>query len=219
MNLNAERSQPDGLLGDKNNSPSKGVKQSNISLSNNSPSKTRRCKGEGNGSIHWRTINRNGKDYPQAYFHWKDKGLKRTKYIPKHLLERVIEAEEQKRPVVEILQILGVVPSSEQDELLVGTKNSPSTDEERSPLPTSKSRPSKTRRDKGLGSGSIQWKTITIRGKDYPQPWYHYEFWQGGSRLVKKSKYIPKRLLAKIQELDAQKVPIVRILELLGVKL
>jgi hypothetical protein len=87
----------------------------------------------------------------------------------------------------------------------------------RSLFPTSKNSPSKTRRDKGLGSGSIQWKTITIHGKDYPQPWYHYEFWQEGSRLVKKSKYIPKRLLASVLELDAQKVSVREILKLLGV--
>jgi hypothetical protein len=68
-----------------------------------------------------------------------------------------------------------------------------------------------------LGGGSIQWKTITIHGKNYPQPWYHYEFWQGGDRVVKKSKYIPKRLLAKIQELDAHKAPVREILEVLGV--
>ncbi|NJO93998.1 MAG: hypothetical protein HC820_05915 [Hydrococcus sp. RM1_1_31] len=130
------------------------------------------------------------------------------------MLERVQKAEEQKRPVVEILQLLGVVQGSDRDELLVGAKNSNSTDE-RSPLTTSKSRPSKTRRDKGLGSGSIQWKTIAINGKDYPQPWYHYEIWEDGDRLIKSSKYIPKRLLAKVQELDAQKAPVKEILNLL----
>ncbi|WP_292803829.1 hypothetical protein [Nostoc sp. NMS7] len=69
--------------------------------------------------------------------------------------------------------------------------------------------PSKTRRHKGLGSASIQCKTITLHGKDYPQAWYHYEFWKDGDafsarryanggrshRLLKKCKYIPKRLL------------------------
>ncbi|WP_242055961.1 hypothetical protein [Nostoc flagelliforme] len=53
---------------------------------NNSPSKNRRCKGEGNGSIYWRTITKNGKDYPQAYYHWQENGQKKTKYIPKKLL-------------------------------------------------------------------------------------------------------------------------------------
>lgn len=85
----------------------------------------------------------------------------------------------------------------------MGAKNSLSTDEEQSPLTISKNRPSKTRRDKGLGSGSIQWKTIVRNGKDYPQPWYHYEFWQGGDRIIKSSKYILKKLLERVQELDA----------------
>ncbi|WP_225912483.1 hypothetical protein [Nostoc flagelliforme] len=59
----------------------------------NNPSKNRRRKGEGNGSIHWRTITKNGKDYPQAYYHWQENGKKRTRYIPKKLLEDIQEAE------------------------------------------------------------------------------------------------------------------------------
>ncbi|MBD2535803.1 hypothetical protein H6G97_43210 [Nostoc flagelliforme FACHB-838] len=74
----------------------------------NSPSKNRRRKGEGNGSIHWRIITKKGKDYPQAYYHWQENGKKRTKYIPKKLLGDIQEAEAAKRPVVEILQMLGV---------------------------------------------------------------------------------------------------------------
>jgi hypothetical protein len=73
-----------------------------------------------------------------------------------------------------------------------------------SEIPPSKNSPSKTRRHKGLGSGSIQWKTITLHGKDYPQAWYHYEFWKNGDRLVKKCKYIPKRLLGRIEKLEAE---------------
>jgi len=216
---------PNVLLGDKNKSPSKKVtshlslKSDRIPTSNNSPSKTRRCKGEGNGSIHWRTINRNGKDYPQAYFHWKDKGKKRTKYIRSHLLERVQEAEEQKRPVVEILQLLGVVQSSDREAVLGDKQNSPSNEKlVAENVSSSKNSPSK-RRDKGDGSGYIYWRTITKNGKDYQQAYYHYEIWSDGDRIIKSSKYIPKRLLDRVQELDAQKVSIIRILELLGVKL
>jgi hypothetical protein len=44
--------------------------------------------------------------------------------------------------------------------------------------------PSKMRRDRGEGSGTIHWRTITKNGKDYPQAYYHYEFWNGGDRLV-----------------------------------
>ncbi|WP_242055960.1 hypothetical protein [Nostoc flagelliforme] len=45
--------------------------------------------------------------------------------------------------------------------------------------------PSKMRRNKGEGSGSIHWRTITRNGRDYPQAYYHYEFWSEGDRLVK----------------------------------
>lgn len=75
------------------------------------------------------------------------------------------------------------------------------------------------RRHKGEGSGSIHWKTITRNGKDYPQAWYHYEFWSEGDRLVKKSKYIPKRLEQRIQKLELDKAPVREILNILGVKL
>ena len=75
------------------------------------------------------------------------------------------------------------------------------------------------RRHKGEGSGSIHWKTITRNGFDYPQAWYHYEFWSEGDRLVKKSKYIPKRLEQRIQKLELDKAPVREILNILGVKL
>jgi hypothetical protein len=70
-----------------------------------------------------------------------------------------------------------------------------------------------------LGSGSIQWKTITLHGKDYPQAWYHYEFWKDGVSLVKKCKYIPKRLLGRIEKLEVDKAPVRDILSILRVKL
>ncbi|MEM1392119.1 MAG: hypothetical protein AAGG00_02290, partial [Cyanobacteria bacterium P01_H01_bin.150] len=75
-----------------------------------SPSK-KRLSGEGNGYIHWRSITKNGKEYPQAYYHWKEEGKKRSKYIPKKLLGSVEEAEAAKRPVIEILELLGVETS------------------------------------------------------------------------------------------------------------
>ncbi|MEH2051485.1 hypothetical protein [Nostoc sp.] len=183
------------LLGGIDNSPSKNSEQIEISPSKDSPSKKRRNWGEGNGTIHWRTITRGGKDYPQAYYHWQEKGRKKTKYIPKQILGDIQEAEFKKRPIREILTLLGVVPSPSKNTLLGDIDNNPSKDVEQSEIPPSKNNPSKTRRHKGLGSGSIQWKTITLHGKDYPQAWYHYEFWKDGDRLLKKCKYIPKRLL------------------------
>ncbi|MEH1838499.1 MAG: hypothetical protein V7L20_06975 [Nostoc sp.] len=146
----------------------------------NSPSKKRRNWGEGNGTIYWRTITRGGKDYPQAYYHWQEKGRKKTKYIPKQILGVIQEAEFKKRPIIKILALLGVVPSLSKKALLGDmenspsndveqseippSKNSPSNDVEQSEIPPSKDSPSKTRRHKGLASGSIQWKTITLHG-------------------------------------------------------
>ncbi len=215
--------------------PSKNSLEIEITPSIDNPSKKRRNWGEGNGTIHWRTITRGGKDYPQAYYHWQEKGRKKTKYIPKHLLGVIQEAEFKKRPIREILTLLGVVPSPSKNTLLGDmenspsknrrhkeippSKNNPSNDVEQSEITPSKDSPSKTRRHKGLGSGSIQWKTITLHGKDYPQAWYHYEFWKDGDRLVKKCKYIPKRLLEKIEKLEADKAPVREILSILQVKL
>lgn len=207
----------DWLLGDISKSPSKSEVQSNISPSNKSPSKNRRQKGEGSGSIHWRTLTRNGKDYPQAYYHWKENGKKRTKYIPKQLLGVIQEAECDSRPVVEILELLGVAPRPSEHTLLGDIQISPSKDKEQLEISPSKKSSSKNRRRKGYGSGSIQWKTITRNGKDYPQAWYHYEFWEKGDRLVKRSKYIPQGLLSKVQKLNVEKAPVREILKLLGV--
>jgi hypothetical protein len=219
------------LLGDKENSPSKTI----------SPSKRQR--GLGNGYIYWRTLTKKGKDYPQAYYHWKENGKKRTKYIPKQLLGLVEQAEKEKRPVIEILKLLHIGTSPSQ--LLGDTENSPSNYEayvniENNPnkllgdkelnnvenieitkfadspsnSPSNHISPSKRR--KGDGSGSIHWRTITKNCKDYPQAYYHYEIWSGGDRLVKSSKYIPKRLLSQVQTLDREKAPVREILTLLG---
>ena len=207
------------LLGGIDNSPSKNSSEIEISPSKDNPSKKRRNWGEGNGTIYWRTITRGGKDYPQAYYHWQEKGSKKTKYIPKQILGDIQEAEFKKRPIREILALLGVVPSPSKNTLLGDIENNPSKDVEQPEIPPSKNNPSKTRRHKGLGSGSIQWKTITLHGKDYPQAWYHYEFWKDGDRLVKKCKYIPKRLLGRIEKLEADKAPVREILSVLRVRL
>ncbi|MEM6399813.1 MAG: DNA N-6-adenine-methyltransferase [Cyanobacteria bacterium P01_D01_bin.116] len=237
IDLSPELSNPSNLLGDKEkNSPSK----------NASPSK-KRLSGKGNGYIHWRSITKNGKEYPQAYYHWREGCKKRSKYIPKKLLGSVEEADSIKRPVIEILKLLGVETSpskllgdeennpsnnvsadiSDSTEKLLGDKwikngeinVSQGVEVSPSNLDNSPSKidlsPSKRR--KGDGSGSIHWRTITRGRKDYPQAYYHYEVWKDGDRLVKSSKYIPKRLLSQVQRLEAEKAPIKEILRLLGV--
>ncbi|OWY67871.1 hypothetical protein B7486_28880 [cyanobacterium TDX16] len=101
--------------------------------------------------------------------------------------------------------------------LLGDIDESPSKEPMQSDLSPSNKSPSKTRRAKGDGSGSIHWKTISRNGKDYPQPWYHYEFWSEGERLIKSTKYIPKNLLPEVQRLNHEKARVREILRLLGV--
>jgi hypothetical protein len=49
------------------------------------------------------------------------------------------------------------------------------------------------------------------------QAYYHYEFWSEGDRLTKSTKYIPKRLLAQVQQMEHNKAPVREILGVLGV--
>ncbi len=68
--------------------------------------KTRRHKGEGSGAIFYRTVTKNGRNYQEAYYHWRENGKQRSKYIPKKLLDKVQEAESDKFPIADILEIL-----------------------------------------------------------------------------------------------------------------
>ena len=75
--------------------------------------------------------------------------------------------------------------------------------------------PSNKKRKQGEGTGYIECKPIKRSGKEYKQYWYHYEEWQGGDRLVKKSRYIPKRLVQKVKRMNDEKVPVEEILKIL----
>jgi hypothetical protein len=68
-----------------------------------------------------------------------------------------------------------------------------------------------TRRRKSWGSGYLFCKPVTINGKEYSQWWYQWEV-----KGVKRSKYVSRKLLGEIQTLEAQKVPVADILEVLG---
>ena len=74
--------------------------------------------------------------------------------------------------------------------------------------------PSKIRRKKGTGSGYINWRAITKNGKEYKQPWFHYELWDKG-RQVKSCKYIPKKMRSQVEKMNAEKVPVEEILKFL----
>jgi hypothetical protein len=204
---------------------SKSVGQSEKSSSKITPpstncsSKTRRKKGEGSGHIYYRTVTRNGKEYRQAYYQWREDGKQRTKYLPRKLLDRVVDAESQKLPVSNILVLLGgdekcSSKSSDTSSNQKDEKSSVSLDKCSSKL----SPPSTKKRKQGYGAGYIECKPIKRSGKEYKQYWYHYEFWREGDRLIKKSRYIPKRLLSRVEKLEAEKAPVREILEVLGVK-
>ena len=171
--------------------------------------KTRRSKGEGSGHIQYRTVTRNGKHYYQAYYHWRDsEGKQRTKYIPVKLLDEVWEAEFRKQPVEDILVLLGCIEKC----------CSKSSDTNSKKCCSKNIHPSKKRREKGRGTAYIECKPITKNGKQYKQYWFHWEVWQEGDCVVKKSRYIPKRLVPKAERMNQEKVSVSRILEILGVK-
>jgi phage N-6-adenine-methyltransferase len=82
------------------------------SLPSNSPS-TQRKHGEGSGNLSWGYANANsGKKKPikQLYFEWEYGGVRGKTYVRSHLKERVIELNEAKVPVTEILKLLTYNP-------------------------------------------------------------------------------------------------------------
>jgi hypothetical protein len=78
--------------------------------------------------------------------------------------------------------------------------------------------PSTKKRKQGYGAGYIECKPIKRSGKEYKQYWFHWEIWREGDRLTKKSRYIPKRLLSRVEKMEASKAAVREILEVLGVR-
>jgi len=193
----------------------------NLTPSKENPRKNRRRKnGQGNGSIYYRTVTKNGKQYTEAYYHYVENGKKRTKYIPRKLLDRVSEAESRSRSVVDILFLLGgdeKNPRKSSSTLSTEVDQKPKTNEvlETDSLNPRKITPPSKKRKKGYGTGYIECKPIRRSGKEYKQYWYHYEFWSQGDRSCKKSRYIPKRLLARVEKMEAEKAPVEEILKVL----
>ncbi|MGK7894872.1 MAG: helix-turn-helix domain-containing protein [Xenococcus sp. (in: cyanobacteria)] len=74
------------------------------------------------------------------------------------------------------------------------------------------------RRAKGKGTGFIEERLVKRGNKQYKQYWFHWQKSEPGKRrILAKSKYIPKRLVAKIIEKNHQKLPVREILQSLGV--
>lgn len=196
----------------------------NITPSKENPRKFRRKKGQGNGTIYYRTVTKNGKEYQEAYYHYRSNGKKRTKYIPKKLLDRVKEAESLKLPVGEILILLGgdkKNPRKSSSTLTTCIDEKVNDGCIEQVLETNDLNPRKTtppstkRRKQGEGTGYIECKPIKRSGKEYKQYWYHYEEWREGDRLLKKSKYVPKRLVARVEKMNDEKIPVEEILKVL----
>ena len=187
-----------------------------ITPSTESSSKSRRAKGEGSGHIYYRTVTRNGKDYRQAYYQWRENGKQRTRYVPKKLLGRVEEAESLKLPVSEILVLLGGMDKCSSKSSI--TFNAPIKEKVSNTSINCSSKdapPSKRKRKQGEGTGYIECKPIKRSGKEYKQYWYHYEEWREGDRLTKKSKYIPKARRSQVERLNNDKALVVDILRVL----
>jgi hypothetical protein len=201
----------------------------NLTPSKNNPRKNRRRKnGQGNGYIYYRTVTKNARQYQEAYYHYVENGKKRTKYIPRKLLDRVSEAESRSLPVADILILLGgdkknprksfsICEAVSFRTLSTEADEQPKTNEV---LETDKNNPRKIappskKRKQGDGTGYIECKPIKRSEKEYKQYWYHYEEWREGDRLTKKSRYIPKRSLARVEKLEAEKAPVREILEVL----
>ncbi len=177
------------------------------------------------GHIYYRTVTRNGKEYQQAYYQWRENGKQRTKYIPKKLLDRVEEAEHLKKPVADILELLlgGLEKCSFQssdtfsnEEVLIRDENAKTTANCSSKINNPPSR--KKKRSSGYGGGYIEYREVKRNHKTYSQYWYHYEFWREGERTTKKSRYIPKRLVQKVERMNGSKVAVRKILEVLRVE-
>ena len=216
----AAAAEPDEKVSDTSSKCSSKI----IPPSTQCSSKTRRKRGEGSGHIYYRTVTRNGKDYRQAYYQWRENGKQRTKYISKKLLSRVEEAEAQKLPVSDILVLLGGMnkcsskSSSICEAVSFRASNTPIDDEvinDSNECSSKVAPPSKSRRTKGRGTGYIECKPIKRSKKEYKQYWYHYEEWREGDRKSKKSRYIPKRLVARVEQMEAEKVSVRKILDVL----
>ncbi len=139
------------------------------------------------------------------------------------MLDRVEEADNSKLPVTEVLELLGGLEISRGEQFSTSdggnVQNSDKSDELISMSRGEQASPPSTKKRKqGYGGGYIECKPITKNGSQYNQYWFHWEEWREGETVIKKSKYIPKRLVPKVERMNQEKVSVSRILEVLGVK-
>jgi hypothetical protein len=110
------------------------------------------------------------------------------------LLMAVINKEEQE----------GAISNSSSIELLMAVENNNRTT-------------AISKRVLGTGTGRVVTRTVNKNGKDYKQYWYDWQYFLSGKRIGR-SRYIPKRLLPQILALEQEKVPVSKIIEVLGVR-
>ena len=187
------------------------------------PSKTRRRKGEGTGYIYRRTITRRGNQYQESYYRYRDEsGKLRSKYIPQRLLDRVLQAESRSLSVADVLKLLGGLEISRGEQFSTSAAGnvqksdeliSLSRGEQASPPCTKNLK--RPKRQQGYGAGYVECRKVKRGSKLYSQFWYHYEVWSNGDRVIKKSRYIPKRLVPKVERMNNEKAPVEKILKVL----
>ena len=73
----------------------------------------------------------------------------------------------------------------------------------------------KKKRSAGCGGGYVEYREVKRNHKVYAQYWYHYEFWENGRCVEKKSKYIPKSKRSRIERMNKEKAPVNEILKVL----
>ena len=73
----------------------------------------------------------------------------------------------------------------------------------------------RVKRQQGYGAGYIECRQVKRGSKLYSQFWYHYEVWSQGDRYIKSSRYIPKKMEAKIIRMNNEKAPVEKILKVL----
>ena len=209
-------------------SSSKNIPSSkNCSSKQSPPSKLRRQRGEGSGHVYYRTVTRNGKNYQQAHYQWREHGQQRTKYIPKKLLTQVEEAESAKLSVADILEILqgGLEKCSSKKFDSFSAEKLPTKNKSAKTLAKCSSKITsppcnfkRAKRQQGYGAGYVECRQVKRGSKLYLQYWYHYEIWEQGDLVTKKSRYIPKRLVPKVERMNGERLSVRRILEVLGLK-
>lgn len=158
-----------------------------------------------NGYLQTKQIKRGGKIYTEHYYRYYQDGIQRSQYVKNALISRVEKAIAHGKSIIDILI------------LLRGVENLPPSPKHLNKESGENPRPlSKTQRKLGEGTGYIICKPIKRNNKTYNQYWFCYEVWSNG-KCRKKSKYIPKKKVGKINQLNADKMPVSEILTVLVV--